>query len=226
MGWAIGRIRSMGEVREERPSDPGEMSARPAAVSARGDRRRAAILDAAIQIACTEGLEALSLSRLASAVEMSKSGLYAHFGSKESLQLATAEHAWEVFARAVLRDEGGEETGGLEALLERWLSFYERKVFPGSCLFLSEGIQFALRPGPVREALAGRVTEQLAALRAAIHHAQETGELSDEKDASQAAFELHSLLLNADSLSSVTGDQAVFEQARARIREVLGASVS
>jgi hypothetical protein len=93
-------------------------------------------------------------------------------------------------------------------------------------LFLSEGIQFELRPGPVKDALASTVTQQIEALRAAIQHAQETGELSGEKDASQVAFELHSLLLNADSLASVTGDRAVFEQARARIRELLGASVS
>jgi AcrR family transcriptional regulator len=81
----------------------------------------------------------MPLGRLASAVKMSKSGLYAHFGSKESLQLATIEHAWEVFAREVLRRRGHlgasgpEGTGGLEALLDRWLSFYERRVLPGSC---------------------------------------------------------------------------------------------
>ncbi len=82
----------------------------------------------------------MSLSRLASATNMSKSGLYAHFSSKEELQLATVERAWEVFERAVLGDGGGEAMGGLEALLERWLAFYERRVLPGGCLFLSEGV--------------------------------------------------------------------------------------
>jgi hypothetical protein len=93
-------------------------------------------------------------------------------------------------------------------------------------LFLSEAIQFEFRPGPVRDALASAVAQQIEALRAAIQHAQETGELSGEKDASRVASELHSLLVNADALFSVTGDRAVYEQSRASIREVLGAVVS
>jgi AcrR family transcriptional regulator len=201
-------------------------------VTARGRQRRVAILETAVGLACKEGLAALSLGRLASAVQMSKSGIYAHFGSKESLQLATVEHAWEVFAHEVLRRpghlgaSGPEGTRGLEALLERWLSFYERRVLPGSCLFLGEVIQFEFRPGPVREALVSAVTEQVEALRTAVQHAQETGELSGEKDASQAAFELHSLLINADALFALTGDRAVFEYPRARISEFLGAAAS
>ena len=187
---------------------------------------RDAILDTAVILASEKGLEAVSLSRLASATNMSKSGLYAHLSSKEKLQLATVERAWEVFERAVLGDGGGEAMGGLEALLERWLAFYERRVLPGGCLFLSEGVHFALRPGPVREALASRVTQQTEALEKAAQHANATGALPGEKDASQVAFELHSLLLNADALYSMAGNRAVFEQSRARFREILGAAVS
>jgi AcrR family transcriptional regulator len=95
-----------------------------------------------------QGLQQLTLGTLATAVGMSKSGLFAHFDSKEALQLATIEEALRIFDHEVLRDTDGEASGSSFACLERWLSFSERKVFPGGCLFLHQAVEFASRPGP------------------------------------------------------------------------------
>ncbi len=162
------------------------------------------------------------MRRLASAVGMSKSGLYAHFASKEELQLATIEHFAEVFEEKVLRGPPDDPDTGLGALLERWLFFFERKAFPGGCFVIVSAVEFSSRGGAVCEALAALLDRDIDALETSIHRASETGELGSERDASQTAFELHSILLNANALFQVKGDPAVFELARAAIRRLVG----
>src|SRR3712207_3199813 len=132
----------------------------------KGAATRELILDAAVELGSLRGLEDLTMGKLAAAVEMSKSGLFAHFGSKRELQLATIAQAWTLFETRVLSGPpGGDRTGDdLSALLERWLAFYERRVFTGGCLFVVAAVEFAGRPGAVRDALASAVEEQLAAL--------------------------------------------------------------
>lgn len=197
------------------------MEARPRRAGAptdpAGHKTRALILKAAVEFASLRGLEQLSLGRLASAVKMSKSGLFAHFGSKEELQLATVKEAWDVFDAEVLRDPAGEHGGGLAALLERWVSFSERKVFPGGCLFLHQAVEFASRSGPVREALANAVARQVQALEERVPTASEP-EGHRRGDASKVAFGLHSMVVGADALFRVQEDPAVFDRARAAIR--------
>lgn len=184
----------------------------------RARRTRAAILEAAIELGSVRGLEELSIGGLAAEVKMSKSGLFAHFGSKQELQLATVTQAWEIFEAQVL-DEGDDSLSGL---LERWLAFYARRVFTGGCFFVIAAVELAAREDAVREALASAVEWQIAALETAVGRAQETGEVATRKESTQIAFELHSILVHADALFNVRRDPAVFERARAAIGELLG----
>jgi AcrR family transcriptional regulator len=192
---------------------------------ARGNRTRQAILEEAVQIASAEGLEGLSIGRLAGELGVSKSGLFAHFGSKTELQVATVEAAREVFLEEVMgaaRMDGGIEE--VLSLTDAWLAYMEREVFRGGCFFVAASIEFDSRPGPVRDAVAALVSEWLMALEAAIQDAQEAGHLPPELDAQQLAFELHSLGMGANWAFKLYGDQAAFERARSAVRDRLAAA--
>ena len=183
---------------------------------------RSMILAAAVELGSLRGLEDLSIGDLASRVQMSKSGLFAHFGSKQELQVATVAQAWETFETEVLREGPEDSDSPLSAMLERWLSFHERKVFPGGCFFLISAVQFADREDAVSTSLDTALDRQTAALETAVHRAGQTGELRLRKNPSQIAFALQSILGNVDSLFRLHGDPAVFEYARASISELLG----
>lgn len=161
------------------------------------------------------------MRRLARAVGISKSGLYAHFASKEELQLATIDHVRDVFEAKVVSAPPGERHGGLQALLERWLDFFERKVFPGGCFLITSAVEFARRPGPIARALADALDRELAVLETAIHRATQTGELHFQTDAHQTAFELHAILMNTHALFQIKQDPAVFDKARAAIDRLI-----
>jgi AcrR family transcriptional regulator len=182
---------------------------------------RTAILAAAVEDASLRGLEELSIAGLAAAVEMSKSGLFAHFGSKQELQLATVAQAWAVFEAEVLREPVDDGQCVLDGLLERWLSFYEREVFAGGCFFVISAVELAGRQDPVSEALVDAVDRQIAALEAAVRGAHGSGALDAKKNPGQTAFALHSVLVNADSLFHIGQDKAVFDSARATIDALL-----
>ncbi|HVF78933.1 MAG TPA: TetR/AcrR family transcriptional regulator [Solirubrobacteraceae bacterium] len=183
---------------------------------------RPEILAAAAALASLKGLAQLSMGELASAVGMSKSGLYAHFASKEALQLATIEYGGQVFEAHVLRDSSGGPEGGLSALLERWLAFYERRMFPGACFFIVAAVEFASRAGAVRDALEQHVDQEIAALETAVRGATESGETRRSNDAAQTAFELHAILMNTHALFQLKDDPVVFDQARTAIDNLLG----
>jgi AcrR family transcriptional regulator len=186
---------------------------------ARGDRTRQTILDRAVQIASVEGLEGLSIGRLAGDLGVSKSGLFAHFGSKTELQLATIDVAREIFIQEVIwgsRTETG--TGGLLALTDAWLSYMEREVFSGGDFFAAASIEFDSRPGPVRDRIASMMGEWLLALEAAIQDAQDAGELPAVIDSEQLAFEINSIGMGANWAFQLYRDEASFERARAAIR--------
>ncbi len=202
-------------------ANPGSDSGRRSE-SKQGQQTLAAILTAAGELASKEGLEQLSMRRLAAAVGMSKSGLYAHFTSKEELQLATIEHVREVFEAKVLRGPADDPDSGLGALLERWLDFFEHRVFPGGCFLVVSAVEFATRQGPVTAALAAAIDREITALQESIQRANETGELRPGRDPSQTAFELHSILTNTHALFQVKRDPAVFDRARAAIHKLLG----
>jgi AcrR family transcriptional regulator len=192
---------------------------------ARGDRTRRAILDEAVQIASVEGLEGLSIGRLAEALGVSKSGLFAHFGSKLDLQVETVRAARELFMDEVL---GAASAGGgireIFSLTDAWLDYMEREVFRGGCFLLAASVEFDGRSGPVRDEIAGLVSEWLMALEAAAGDAQEAGHISLDVDAQQLAFELHSLCMGANWAFQLYRDGEAFERARSAIRRRLSGS--
>jgi AcrR family transcriptional regulator len=191
---------------------------------ARGGRTRQAILDTAVQIASSEGLEGLSIGRLANELGASKSGVFAHFGSKTDLQLATVDAAREIFIDEVIGgSREGPGIGGLLDLTEAWLSYMEREVFQGGCFFAASSLEFDSRPGPVRDRIASMMGEWLLALEAAIEDAQDAGELAKELDSEGLAFEINSLGLGANWSFQLYRDDAAFDRARKAIRERLSA---
>jgi len=196
----------------ERPSADGRR--------VRGDRTRQAILAKAVQIASSEGLEGLSIGRLAKELDVSKSGLFAHFGSKTDLQLATIEAAREIFIEEVIwGSRAGPGIGRLLSLTDAWLQYMEREVFVGGCFFAAASAEFDGRPGPVRDSVASMMGEWLLALEAAIQDAQDAGELSKDLDSEALAFEINSLGLGANWAFQLYRDKASFERARSAIHE-------
>jgi AcrR family transcriptional regulator len=190
---------------------------------AQGEGTRKAILEAAVHIASAEGLEGLTIGRLATELSMSKSGLFAHFGSKEDLQVATVEAARAIFIREVIQPSFEGEHGLLDLwhLCDTWLSYVESGVFRGGCFFAAVAAEFDSRPGPVRDRIAEIMKEWLATLRRAVAAAQTAGELKSEVDPTQLAFEFNSLELGANWAFQLHGDKQAFAQARAAMLERL-----
>ena len=190
---------------------------------AQGERTRKAILESAVHIASAEGLEGLTIGRLATQLSMSKSGLFAHFGSKEELQVATVEAARAIFIREVIKPafESAEGVLRLWKLCEMWLAYVQSGVFRGGCFFAAVAAEFDSRPGPVRDRIAEIMKEWLSTLRNLIVEAQNAGHLNKEIDATQLAFEFNSLELGANWAFQLYGDPRAFKRAREAIRERL-----
>ena len=190
-----------------------------------GEDSRNAILGAAARLATVEGIEGLSISRLADEVGMSKSGLFAHFGSKEELQLATIRAARAIFGQAVVVPARAQPAGlaRLRALLEAWLDYSRGRQFPGGCFFSRAAHEYAARPGPVRDALAEVDREWLELVATTVQEARELGEVRDDVDARQLAFELDAYLDSANLRSLLAGGQEVYDLARAAFEERLDA---
>ena len=132
-----------------------------------GERTRGAILRAAGSLATVDGLEGLSIGNLAAAIGMSKSGLYAHFGTKQELQLATVEEAERILDAEVIQPALAARPGlaQLTAVCEAFFSYLQRRVFPGGCFFAATSLEMGARPGPVRERLAAVQADFTALLR-------------------------------------------------------------
>ena len=191
------------------------------ATHTKGERTRAAILDEAARLATIVGLDGLTIGGLANAIGISKSGLYAHFGSKQELQLATIEGARETFVAEVLRPALAAPRGiqRLLAACEMYLSHVERRVFPGGCFFSAAAADVGSWPGPVRDSVAAQQREWLILLERLVREAQRLDELDPSLDPTQLAFELQALLAAANTSFILHGDAAVFERARRAVRE-------
>ena len=189
-----------------------------------GERTRAAILRAAASLATVDGLEGLSIGNLAAAIGMSKSGLYAHFGTKQELQLATVGEAERILTEEVVQPalEARPGLGQLAAACEAFFSYVERRVFPGGCFFAATALEMGARPGPVKERVAGIQSGFTALLRSFAVTALEQHELPAREDPDRLAFELHSVLLGADTKFVLHDDPAVLDLARQVIRQRLG----
>jgi AcrR family transcriptional regulator len=189
----------------------------------KGERTRQAILDTAAALATEEGLEPLSIGKLAGATGLSKSGLFAHFGSKEELQLATVDHAAELFVREVIAP-AREAPRGLPrvwALCENMVDYAQRQVFPGGCFFAAAAFEFNRRPGPVRDRIEHMLRTWLSYLEHAVEQAQQTGELVQTPSAKELAFELDAFAQAANAKYQLFRDESVFADARRAIRERL-----
>lgn len=192
----------------------------------KGERTRAAILDAAARLASVEGLEGISIGGLAEATGMSKSGLYAHFGSKEELQLATVDAARTSFIREVIAPAFSTMPEGrarLLALCEGFLSYVERRVFPGGCFFVVAAAELGSRPGAVHDRVATYQRQWSDVLRETARAAGAKGELPGEAEPDQLAFELGAILAGANIVAVLHSDDTVIERARLAVRRRLDA---
>lgn len=162
----------------------------------KGRQTRAAILDAALALAAQTGLEGLSIGVLAEVTQMSKSGVFAHFGSREELQISVVKHYHARFEEEVFFPAIREPRGlpRLRALFQNWVRRVSVEVDSG-CIYISGAVEFDDRPGPVRDALAQMVLSWHAALSKAIAIAVDAGHLRADTDPTQLLFELHGLIL-------------------------------
>jgi AcrR family transcriptional regulator len=190
----------------------------------RGQRTRQAILAHAARVGSAEGLEAVSLQRLADDLGISKSGLFAHFGSKEELHLATVETAAQIFTDEVIRPALAvpRGVGRIWALCNSWISYLERGVFPGGCFFWAVAEEFDSRqPGPVRDSVLSKKRYWSYSLQRAVREAQQAGEIDPGTDPEQLAWELDSLLGGVNSGFKGEDGVRALDRGRRAIRDRL-----
>ncbi|MCX7693297.1 TetR/AcrR family transcriptional regulator [Tepidimonas taiwanensis] len=183
-----------GTARKRRPHSGG--NARGAKAVHKGQQTKAAIIDAALAMASHVGLEGLSIGAIAEVMQMSKSGVFAHFGSREELQIAVVREYHERFEREVFRPALAAPRGlpRLRALFDNWMRQTSLEIDSG-CIYISGAVEFDDRPGPVRDALVDTVNTWQAAVRRAVQLAIDEGHLRADADPAQIAFEIHGLIL-------------------------------
>jgi AcrR family transcriptional regulator len=199
------------------------VNARTRAQRSDGVRSRQAILHEAAQLATVEGLEGLSISRLTDAVGMSKSGLYAHFGSKEELQLATVDTATALFDAQVVEpaENAGDALERLRRLVDGYLRYVEGETFPGGCFMASALAEVDMQPGPVRDRLVRFLIGWLARLETAVREAQSDGTIDPAEEPAQLAFEIEAALFLANAQFVVARTSEPIERARRAIERRL-----
>jgi AcrR family transcriptional regulator len=196
---------------------PGAAPPHPDGRRARGDSTRRAILATSMRLASTEGLQDLSIARLAGELGMSKSGLFAHFGSKEELQLATIAAAREIFVVEVVEPIRNAERGRprLEALLEAKLNYLRNGVFKGGCFFDAARLEYdSRRPGPVRDAILDEFAAWNTLVTDCVKAAQREGHIDPDADPEQVAFELDAIGTAANLRTQIQRDDEGFERAQ------------
>lgn len=188
-----------------------------------GERTHAAILEAAMRVASIEGLGSLSIGRIARELGVSKSGVFAHFRSKQRLQQETIAAAGEVFKREVFApaQQVPEGRPKLEALCEAYLSYVERGVFPGGCFFAQLLAEYDAQSGPIYENVLTIQRGWLGLLEAQIRIAQTEGTLDAGIDPAQLAFELYAPLELANYLATLYRDPAKVAHGRRAVQHLL-----
>jgi AcrR family transcriptional regulator len=194
---------------------------RRSAAEARETRRQ--IVARALDRASVEGLEGLTIGRLADEVGMSKAGVVGHFGSKEGLQLAVVDAAREAFTRDVWEPVAGEPAGlrRLIAACEAWIDDVIGR-YPGGCFFTAAASEFDGRPGPVRDELAAIWARWHRTLEQEVRTAMEAGEIPAGEDAGQLAFELRAIVLGLNQSLQLARDDTAPDRARRAVRRILG----
>ncbi|WP_042368557.1 TetR/AcrR family transcriptional regulator [Streptacidiphilus neutrinimicus] len=194
----------------------------------KGNETRRQVLARAMRIASAEGLAALSIGRLATELELSKSGVFALFGSKEELQLATVRAAERVYLDHVITP-AQRRPAGLErlwALLEGWWEYSRTRVFPGGCFFYAVGAEFDAQPGRVRDRLVEGSRAWHELIVAQLEAARDKGRLTAEVDVEQLGFELLALLEYANAMSLLHDDEAPYARSRRAALRLLRAEAT
>ncbi len=193
----------------------------------KGAQTRSAILSRAADIASAEGLEGLSIGRLATELRISKSGVFTHFGSKEELQLATVRKAVELYREHVIQPalDVPPGLGRVRALLAAWQRYQREPVFPGGCFFHSTMAEFDARPGRVRDAIATSQRDWRGFLERCLREARELGEIDAAADIAQLAFELDAVCRAGAAHALLHDDPSQFDRG-ARAAEARLAAVS
>ena len=178
----------------------------------------------AVSLATLDGLEGLSIGHLAAALEMSKSGIYAHFGSKQELQLATVDEAERIFRAEVIEPASAAPEGlaQLVALCDAFFDYLDRRIFPGGCFFAGAVLEMGTRPGPVNERVAEFQSGFSALIRRLVVTALEQHELSADENPDGLTFEIMGMILAANSNFVLRQDPAVLEMAKTILRRRLG----
>lgn len=189
----------------------------------RGARTRRAIARHAADVASVEGLNGLSIRRLADDLGVSKSGVHTLFGTKEALQVAAVDAAREAFIDAVVRPATGAPHGveRLRALIEGWISYVRVPLFPGGCFRVANVAEFDSRPGPVRDALLRDQRDWQSLLAAELRHAVDAGQVA-ELDADLTAFQLDAVL-SAANIALRLGDEDAIDKVHRTVDALLGA---
>ncbi len=179
------------------PVEPAKTALQSALKSQlKGEKTKAAIIDAALGLATQIGLEGLSIGALAEVAQMSKSGVFAHFGSREELQISVVREYHARFEQEVFYPAMDSARGlpRLQALFANWMKRTSVEIDSG-CIYISGAVEFDDRPGPVRDALASSVATWMAAMRRAVVQSQELDQLQSQADPDQILFEIHGLIL-------------------------------
>ncbi|WP_369216604.1 TetR/AcrR family transcriptional regulator [Streptomyces flavofungini] len=194
----------------------------------RGNQTRRLVLRRTVDIASVEGLEALSLGRIATELRLSKSGVFALFGSKEELQLATIRAAGRIFLDEVAEPalELPPGLGRLRRLCAGWLDYSERRVFPGGCFFYGVAAEFDAREGAVHDALALANRDWSARVERCVAEAVDSGELRPGTDTGQLTFEFIALMETANAHSVLHGEPDAYRRARVAITDRLRAAAA
>jgi AcrR family transcriptional regulator len=187
----------------------------PMMTRTKGEQTRTAILDEALDIASKLGLEGLTIGSLADATGMSKSGLFAHFGSREELQLAVLEHAAQLYGEKVFVPVLKIERGlpRLRALFERWLDWTIESGLPGGCIMISTAIEYDDRPGPIRDAAIENQHRGNAITQKAVRLAIEEGHLMPGTEPEQISFEMLGIVLASHNHRRLLGDKEARQRA-------------
>jgi AcrR family transcriptional regulator len=191
-----------------------------------GERTREAIVRESVSLATVDGLEGLTIGNLANALDMSKSGIYAHFGSKLDLQLATVDEAERIFQAEVIDPALATDPGlaRLLAVCDAFFAHLTRRTFPGGCFLAGAVLEMGSRPGPVKERVAAFQGRFAALIHDAVVVAIGRGELPAGEDADALTFELNGMILAANANFVLRGEPAVVELARQVVRRRLGVS--
>ncbi len=193
----------------------------------RGARKRTAVLSRAVQIASTNGLEGLTIGRLAADLKISKGNITVLFGDKEALQIATLDAAVTAFASRVVKPSMAEASPikRLRALCEGWFSYVEDRVLPGGCMLYASSNEYRARPGPIRDRVNHHRHAWNDALTAAVRDAQTAGEIRPDLDVPQLVFELTAYQAGAN-MAALLGDRGAFLRARRATLERIGAAAT